>query len=169
MKKVRSGVYVLGLDPGTQVTGWAIVCVSIRGVQVRGAGSLKLGNGDLPGRLVELDYKLRDLARKWSWDHAAIESGYVSFGKRANPPSQLALAEARGVCKVVALTHGRHVEQYKPAQVKIALTGNGQAEKADMIRFVDLRFKWIADEDTADAIGVAVCHAERMERKGLWT
>lgn len=165
---MKKPCFILGLDPGTHITGWAILEQLGAKERIIDAGSLKLGNGDLPGRLVELDYQLRQLAKNMIWDHAAIESGYVGFGKRANPPSQLALAEARGVCKVVALIHGRHVEQYKPAQVKLALTGKGNAEKEDMIRFVELRFAWIADEDTADAIGVAVCHAGRVKGSDRW-
>ena len=165
MKKTKP-IRILGLDPGTHITGWALLEIFVPEHKIIDCGAV-FGppKGSLPGRLVDLDWQLRRIINKLKFDEAAVEGGFVGFGKNRNPPAQLALAEMRGVCKVVAMLKASRCAEYKPATVKKALTGNARAEKWDMIEWATRRFGVTESADTCDAIGVAVAHAERIQLK----
>lgn len=159
----KKRIRILGLDPGTYITGWALLEISRPEHKVIDCGAIFAPpKGDLAGRLVDLDWQLRRVIAKLSFTEAAVEGGFVGFGKNRNPPTQLALAEVRGVCTAVAMQTAKRCVQYNPITVKKALTGNARAEKWDMIEWASRRFGVSESADTCDAIGVAVAHAERI-------
>jgi len=159
----KKRIRILGLDPGTHITGWALLEISTPDHKILECGAIFTPpKGDLPGRLFDLDWQLRRIIKRLTFSEAAVEGGYVGFGKNRNPPAQLALAEMRGVCKVAAMLKAKRCEQYNPITVKKALTGNARAEKWDMIEWASRRFGVSESADTCDAIGVAVAHAERI-------
>ena len=151
---------ILGIDPSTVKTGWAIID---DGPKILASGVIKAGGSSRPARLASIDWQLRKIVKKWKPKEVAVEGGYVGFGKNRNPPAQLALAEARGVCVAVGAQGGRRVSYYSPSEVKLSVTGRGNADKAMVARVLHLRFgiAEFIDDNASDGIAVAITHHQR--------
>ncbi len=146
---------VLGVDPGSAATGWALV-VADSYSQIEAAGVVRLPSGERAERLARLRERLAGLVRDLAPDCAAVES---SFSGR-NPRSSLLLAESRGVVLSVLGEAGVPVHGYSPAQVKLAIVGHGRAEKRQVVYMVERLLKLTARPaaDAADAMAVALTH-----------
>ena len=150
---------VLGIDPGTAVTGWGVV-------ERRGAGFAHLAHGTvvtragapLAAKLVAIHAALADLWGAWAPAVLAIERTFVG----RNVQSAFRLGEVRGVAMVVAAAAGAAVVEYTPAEVKLAVTGSGRAEKPQVQRMVARELGLAAPPaaDAADALAVAICHLQ---------
>lgn len=155
---------ILGIDPGSRRTGFGIIERS--GSRCLGVeyGTLNLGAGDMHARLLSLHRRLDELIRRARVDALAVES--VFQGR--NPSSALKLGQARGVVLVVAGLNGVEIAEYAPAQVKQAVTSSGRAEKEQVQRMVQmiLGLSSPPPQDAADALAVAICHANHR-RRGL--
>lgn len=147
---------VLGLDPGTECTGFGCVESCDESHRLVGSGVLRLGRGELAGRLVRLHAALCDLFAVHRPDACAIEGIFHQHHAR----SALLLGHARGVCILAAAEHGVPVIEYPPAVVKRAITGNGAADKQQVESMI-VRLLGpcdLATHDESDAIAVALCH-----------
>ncbi|MBD3280893.1 crossover junction endodeoxyribonuclease RuvC [Candidatus Dojkabacteria bacterium] len=152
---------VLGIDPGTAITGWAVV---ENGRNVKNSvtcvdyGVIRTPAGlDMPLRLKDLYEDLVGLIEKYRPTHAAIEELY--FFK--NQKTVIKVGQARGVVIIAAANSGLKVFDYTPLQVKQAVTGYGRAEKKQIQEMVKLiaNLKEIPKpDDAADAIAVGICH-----------
>jgi crossover junction endodeoxyribonuclease RuvC len=152
-------VVVLGIDPGSRRCGYGIV--SRAGVRLSRVDSGVLIPGPLPTpeRLGRLFASLSELLERRGIDAVAVETAFCG----RSPRSALALGQARGVALAAAVRAGLPVFEYAPAEVKRSFTGNGRAEKAQMIRTARTLFgvaPRLADE--ADALAIAVCHLARV-------
>jgi crossover junction endodeoxyribonuclease RuvC len=149
---------VLGIDPGTERTGWG--CVQHDGeAPVRVAsGVLHLGRGLLPERLCRLHRELDRLFALYRPEACATEGLFY----HRNVQSALLLGHARGVCLLVAAVHGVPVTEYPPARVKSAVVGHGAARKEQVGAMVAgvLGFEPLGTFDETDALAVALCHLE---------
>lgn len=150
---------VLGVDPGSHVTGWGLVGGTARRPRLVDCGTLVLSSApDLASRLAALQRDLQRLLGGLSPGCAAVESPFHGKDSRA----ALQLAHARGVILAGLAVAGVPVTEYTPATVKKAVTGNGRAPKDQVRRMVsyllagaDVR----GPSDVSDAVAVALCHA----------
>ena len=150
---------VLGLDPGTERTGYGCVSLGDDGPHYETSGVLHLGSGPLPERLARLASALDALFAAQRPASCAIEGLF----HHRNARSALLLGHARGVCLLVAAQHGVPVLEYAPATVKLALTGHGAATKERVCSMVERVLGLAPATDTldeTDALAVALCHLE---------
>ncbi len=152
---------ILGLDPGLGTTGWGVI-------RKEGNRLSHIDNGEistdakmpLANRLVMIDEKLRVILDHFRPDQAAVEEVFVN----KNAQSTLKLGQARGVVLLGAARNGTPVTEYAARLVKKSVVGTGKAEKAQiaaMLRILLPGLK-LAGEDAADALAVAITHANHM-------
>lgn len=146
---------VLGIDPGSRRCGYGVVARS--GARLSRVASGVLEPGRLPPaeRLGRVLTGLEQVIARARVEAVAVETAFCG----ASPRSALALGQARGVALAAAARAGLPVFEYAPAEVKRAFTGNGRAEKAQMMRIASALFGIDAEfADEADALAIAVCH-----------
>ena len=149
-------VRVLGIDPGSRATGWALVIAEGNRYSLENGGVLRPKGENRPERLADLQPRLVELVAGLTPDCAAVESSFSGL----NPKTGLALAESRGVILAVLGCNDLPVSSYSPAEVKKAIVGTGRAEKRQ-INYMVVRLLRLADqppEDAADAMAVALTH-----------
>lgn len=155
-------VRVLGMDPGSRATGWALVVADGNRYRLESAGVIRPRGEVRAARLADLGRRLRELVRELAPDAAAVESSFTGL----NPRSGLALAEARGVILGVLGDGDMEVCSYSPAEVKSAIVGTGRAEKRQ-INYMVVRLLRLSEpppSDAADAMAVAVTHIHSRGR-----
>ncbi|NIA11609.1 MAG: crossover junction endodeoxyribonuclease RuvC [Nitrospiraceae bacterium] len=145
---------ILGVDPGSAATGWALVRASGRQLEVEASGVIRTGSGERTERLARLERMFSDVVARLNPEQAAVESGFS--GK--HPRAGLMLAESRGVLLAVL---GRYViptRSFSPAEVKTAVVGYGRAEKEQVVFMVTrlLGLSRTPARDAADAMAVAL-------------
>ncbi len=146
---------VLGIDPGSRVTGWGLVEAAGREARQVAAGVATPAGGDLARRLGTLARCIEDLIEQWHPTAVAMERAFVG----RNVSSALRLGEVRGALLSVAGRRGIVVVDYPPATVKVAVTGSGRAEKDAVARGVSHILGGIhVAGDSTDALAVAICH-----------
>jgi crossover junction endodeoxyribonuclease RuvC len=159
---------ILGLDPGSRRTGYGVierrgadwVHVAHGCVTVVGAGAAE----SLPERLRAIFESLRELIAAHAPGEVAVERVFVN----RNVDSALKLGQARGAA-LCAVPKGLPVFEYAPRAIKLAVVGSGAAEKvqvAHMIRTL-LGLQGRIAPDAADALAVAVCHANSRRLEEL--
>lgn len=156
-------VRVLGIDPGSRATGWALVIAEGNRYRLETAGVVRPRGDHRHGRLADLQHRLAKVARDVDPDCAAVESSFSGL----NPKSGLALAESRGVILAVLGGLDLEVSSYSPAEVKSAVVGHGRAEKQQVnymvVRLLSLDTK--PPSDAADAMAVAITHIHNSARR----
>jgi len=146
---------ILGIDPGLENTGWAVV----DGERLIGYGVVKIKSKD---RLKDIYNSVEKIIKKYKIKEMAVESMF--FVKNAR--SALKVSEAIGVIKVCGVKNGVEVTEYTPLQVKMALTGYGRAEKEQVEQMVGTYLKLpkvIQPLHAADAVAVALTHGFTMK------
>ena len=150
---------VFGIDPGSARTGYG--CVETDGTSHRllTCGAIASpARSTLPDRLHRIHDGLRRLIAESRPDCVAIENLFHA----KNVKSALVLGHARGVALLAAVEAGVPVVEYTPAEVKLALTGYGRAEKVQLQKMVALLLgldRAPSPHDAADALALAICHA----------
>ncbi len=149
---------ILGLDPGTTVTGYGIISVRGREVSLVKFGVIRLGKtGTHEGKLRKIFDEVIGLLDEYMPDEVALESPF--FGK--NVQSMLKLGRAQGVAMAAALSRQIPITEYAPKKVKQAVTGNGNASKEQVARTLMQQFGIRQAPqllDATDALAVALCH-----------
>lgn len=150
---------VLGIDPGTGITGWGIVeRISGNLYKTIDYGVIRTpADLAMPYRLRDIYESLFKIITKYNPESVGIEN--LFFFK--NQKTVIAVGQARGVAIVCSVNCGKEVYDYTPLQVKQAITGYGRADKKQMQKMVKtvLGLKEIPKpDDAADALAVAVCH-----------
>ena len=158
---------ILGIDPGSAVTGYGVVVHEGGKLAHVAHGTLKPQRGAaLELRLEHLHRTLTEIVAEHRPDVAAVEQVFVS----ASPKAALVLGQARGVALAALGAAGLRVCEYTPAQVKQAVTGSGRAPKSQIKTMVRrlLELEGTPAEDAADALAVAIRHANggRLEAAG---
>ena len=153
---------VLGIDCGTEFTGYGVVQVddSARTERLEhvAAGTIRLNKKQATGeRLAQVFAELTAQIALYEPDVVAIEEVFFS----ANAKSALKLGQVRGVALLAAALSGRPVAEYAPLSIKSAVVGYGLAQK-DQVLFMVMRLLRLEQEpdspDAADALAVAICH-----------
>lgn len=149
---------VLGLDPGTNVMGYAIILIKGNQLTLLQYGVINMGKyGDHALKLKKIFDRVLGLVDEYKPDEVALEAPF--FGK--NVQSMLKLGRAQGVAMSAALYREVPITEYAPKKVKQSVTGNGNASKEQVARMLMQIFS-IKELpkllDASDALAVAVCH-----------
>jgi crossover junction endodeoxyribonuclease RuvC len=151
-------VIVLGIDPGTARTGFAVVQAEGSSLRALEHGTIATRAGDeMAGRLAAIFDAVRALVDRHTPGAVALESVYVG----ANPRTALSVGQARGAALAACGAACIPSAEYSPAQVKTAVCGYGRAEKSQVGRMVEAILGLPAapmTEHAADALAVAICH-----------
>lgn len=147
---------VLGIDPGSECTGWGLVAESSGGPVLVDCGLIRPRATEFAVRLGQLQAEVEQLLLRLAPDCAAVESPFHGV----SPRSSLQLAHARGVILAALARAGVEVAEYSPATVKKAVTGNGRAEKGQVRGMIGrlLAAPMPARADVSDALAVSLCH-----------
>lgn len=148
----------MGIDPGSRQTGWGVIDLSAGKYTHVASGTLMLGAGELAGRLKKIFVDLDVLLSRYQPAEFAIEQAFMS----RNADSALKLGQARGVAICSAAMLDIPVAEYAPRAIKQSVVGNGAASKAQVQAMVSALLTLPLEElqeDQADALAVALCHA----------
>lgn len=153
---------ILGVDPGTLITGYGIIEVRNGTARMLTCGFVNnTGGQSMPIRLQNIFQALDAVIKKYKPDEFAIETAF--YGKNAQ--SALKLGHARGVAILAAVQKQIPTSEYSPREVKKAIVGNGTASKEQVQYMIQslLQLKEIPKVyDITDALAVAICHMHRM-------
>ena len=156
---------ILGIDPGSQRTGYGCVESDGRRHRLVACGAItSLAAESFPHRLARIHRELAALLTNFRPDCVAVEN--VFHGTNAR--SALKLGHARGVAMLAAVEAGCDVVEYTPAEVKRAVVGYGRADKLQVQRMIKLLLgleKAPSPHDAADALAIAICHLHSRQ----WT
>lgn len=155
---------ILGIDPGTQITGYGIIDAEGNRLRHVDNGIIKTLRSDgLPLRLKTIYDGLTAVIREYAPAVVAVEQVFLA----KNPRAALTLGHARGTAVLSAVNLDREVHEYSALQIKSAVVGYGQAGKQQVQHMVKvlLNLPEIAQEDAADALAVAICHANSRTLK----
>jgi len=157
-KLQKKPTIILGIDPGTVVMGYGLIEVNGSTMRLIDMGVLKPGKIDDTYKKLQLIYNtVSGLVIKHKPDVFAIEAPF--FGK--NVQSMLKLGRAQGVAIAAAMRHGLEVTEYSPKKIKQSITGNGNANKEQVLQMLKRLLEFTDDPqylDASDALAVAVCH-----------
>ena len=152
-------VRVLGIDPGSQCTGFGLVDVAGARLSYVASGVIRTPHGDFAARLCEIFRGVKTIVAQYRPQEIAIERVFVN----RNPDSALKLGQARGAAICGTADANAEVFEYATREIKLAVVGSGNAEKAQvqlMIKSI-LKLDGPMTADAADALATAVCHAMR--------
>ncbi|MBS1254037.1 MAG: Crossover junction endodeoxyribonuclease RuvC [Anaerolineales bacterium] len=150
---------VVGVDPGTAITGYGLVRqLGGRQVELVDYGVIRTpSDRPMAERLRQLYHDLHDVVAEHQPDEAAVEELFFS----RNVTTALTVGQARGVAMLAAAEAGLPVHEYKPAEIKQAVVGYGNASKEqvqEMVRVLLGIAEVPRPDDAADAVAVAICH-----------
>jgi crossover junction endodeoxyribonuclease RuvC len=156
------GLRILGVDPGLQVTGYAVVEVAPAGPRVCEAGVIRSSEGrstaDMALRLASLYNGIEEVIRQYRPGVAVVEQLYAHY---EHPRTAILMAHARGVIFLAAGQRGLPVVSYNATRIKKTITGSGRASKEQMQRTMQRELslaKLPEPPDVADALAAALCH-----------
>jgi len=155
---------ILGIDPGTRITGYGIIDVEGNRLRHVDNGIIKTRSSDpLPLRLKTIYDGLSTILKEFSPQAVAVEQVFLA----KNPRAALTLGHARGTAVLCAVNLGLEVHEYSALQVKSAVVGYGHAAKQQVQQMVKalINLPEVAQEDAADALAVAICHANSRTMK----
>jgi crossover junction endodeoxyribonuclease RuvC len=152
---------ILGIDPGSRITGYGVIEIDRGRLRFITCGTIVTDRKQpFAHRLNEIFEGVNEVIQVNLPAVAAVEDVFLA----ANPRSALKLGHARGAAVVAAMQNGLAVHDYSPRQVKQAVAGYGQAEKTQvqhMVRVL-LALSAFPSADAADALAVAICHANQF-------
>jgi crossover junction endodeoxyribonuclease RuvC len=149
---------ILGIDPALAQAGWGVIEVSGSSFKFIACGEIKTNaKSPMCERLGVLATSIREIMREYDPDEVAIEETFVNN----NGQSTLKLGQARGALIAGVAGEGVPMAEYAARLVKKALTGNGAADKNQIIAMIKILLPAaiVKSEDAADALAVAICHA----------
>jgi crossover junction endodeoxyribonuclease RuvC len=158
-------VRILGIDPGSQSTGYGLI--EAHGQQARhlASGRIRTPAGELPERLRAIYAAVAGLMESYAPEEVAVERVFI----HRNADSALKLGQARGAALCATFSTRVRIYEYAPRSVKQAVVGNGGADKRQvqyMVRLL-LALPQAPLADAADALAVALCHAQLRRTAAL--
>src|SRR6266567_1297824 len=149
---------VLGIDPGSEVTGWGVIEGDGRRYRLLEFGCIKSSASQrFPARLLRISNGIEEVIARHSPDACAIEDGFLA----TNVKVTLKLGQVRGVAMLAAERAAIAIHEYSPRLVKQTVVGYGNAEKhqvQEMVRILLSLKTPPQPHDAADALAVAICH-----------
>lgn len=157
---------ILGIDPGTNIMGYAILELQDNKPHVLDIGVLNLKSfPDHQTKLKEIYLQLQEIIETYLPTEMAIEAPF--FGK--NVQAMLKLGRAQGVAMAAAITMGLEIIEYSPKKIKQSITGNGNASKEQVASMLNNMLKFKVNEsylDATDALATAMCHFHQLSTGG---
>lgn len=152
---------ILGIDPGSRKTGFGIINTLGGRHEYVASGVIRLPDSSLPERLQLIFAHVREVIEEYSPQEMAIEQ--VFMAKSAG--SALKLGQARGAAIVAATYSQLPVAEYEAKKIKQSVVGNGAADKIQVQHMIKqlLKLSAMPQEDAADALAVALCHAHTQQ------
>jgi crossover junction endodeoxyribonuclease RuvC len=152
---------VMGLDPGSETTGYGIIDTDGRKHVVVEFGAIRARTGmDFSERLLNIASKIEAIIERTRPECFAIEETFYAV----NIKTALKLGHVRGAAIVAAARSGLAIFEYSPLEIKSAIVGYGRAEKQQVQEMVKILLKMATipqPHDAADALAVAICHIHR--------
>ena len=160
---------VLGIDPGSQITGIGIIDAETRGDAKSGgegnqhvfSESLRLPKGELSRRLGAIYQRLETVIGEYKPQVIALEKVFLA----KNPQAALTLGHARGAAMLAGVNAGLEVYEYSATEIKKTIVGRGRADKAQVQHMVRalLQLKEQPEVDESDALACALCHVHQSQ------
>lgn len=156
---------ILGLDPGSRVTGFAVLDCAGGEIRYVISGGIRADGNDFPARLQQIFNGVAQLVAEHQPDEVAIERVFM----HRNADSALKLGQARGAALCATFGVPASVFEYAPREIKQAVVGTGAAEKMQVQLMVRRLLKLSGEmgADAADAVAIALCHAHSRRLQGL--
>lgn len=153
---------ILGIDPGTLVTGYGLIEKTGTKVLVVDYGAIRVDkNQDFPRRLLSIHQKIMELISQYRPDHMAIEEVFYS----KNIKSAIKIGEGRSVVFLCAALANIPITEYAATVIKKAVVGNGHAHKDQvqaMVKIILNLSELPSPTDASDALAIAICHSHNV-------
>ena len=149
------GPLLLGIDPGLAATGYALLREP---AEVVACGTIRTPAGSRAGaRLLQIQRELEQVLDGAAVGEAALEELFMG----RNSSSAIGVAQARGVVLALLEARGIAAHEYKPSQVKLVVSGYGNADKAQLARMLAAQVRGLPEgsDHAFDAIAIAICHS----------
>ncbi len=153
---------ILGIDPGSRVTGYGVIKEHDGKLQYLDSGCIRTGDGELSQKLLHIFNGVCQLMEEYSPNEGAIEQVFM----HQNPSSALKLGHARGAAMVACASHRILMSEYSPRAIKQSIVGYGAAEKDQVKHMVTqlLCLNKAPQSDAADALAIAICHSNMRKK-----
>lgn len=151
---------ILGIDPGSRLTGFGIIDVDVKRTTYVASGSVQSARGSFPERLQLIFQSIGEIVAEYQPQVVAIESVFV----HKNAGSALKLGQARAAALCATFCIAAEVHEYAPREIKQAIVGTGAATKDQVQHMVTslLSLDGAPSPDAADALAAALCCAHRQ-------
>ena len=149
---------ILGIDPGSRITGFGLIDNQTDRIEYVYSGAVKVVGEGLPQRLGYIFTALEEIIRQYQPEQMSIENVFMS----KNAASALKLGQARGAAICAGYQSGLEIAEYAPREIKQSIVGSGAASK-DQVKHMVKRLLGIRQElqeDEADGLAIAICHAQ---------
>ena len=152
---------ILGIDPGSRMTGYGVVQLQANKFHYLGSGCIRIQGESLAPKLKQVYDGVSEIIHQFNPTEFAIEQVFMA----RNADSALKLGQARGAAIVAATNSELPVAEYSARQVKQAVVGTGGAEKFQVQHMVKtlLKLPGTPQADAADALAVAICHGHSLQ------
>ncbi|MCK5354459.1 MAG: crossover junction endodeoxyribonuclease RuvC [Methyloprofundus sp.] len=148
---------ILGIDPGSRLTGFGVIETTATGYKYIASGCLRIKGNDFPPRLKQIFVGISDIVEEYQPTEMAIEQVFM----HKNADSALKLGQARGAAICAVQLFDIPVFEYAARQVKQAVVGKGSADKLQVQQMVKILLGITGELqiDASDALGISLCHA----------
>jgi len=153
---------ILGIDPGSRITGYGIIEAKGNQISYITAGVIKTNTDDLGQRLHTIHQGIQEIIQTYQPSMCAIEQVFVKI----NMQSALKLGQARGAALAAVGQYALEVFEYSPRSIKQSVSGYGGADKAQIQKMVAILLPKAPKDlksDAADALGAAITHAHHAK------
>ena len=152
---------ILGIDPGSRLTGYGLIENTPQGYKYLASGSIHIKADYFPDRLKQIFDGILEIVNNYHPEQMAIEQVFM----HKNADSALKLGQARGAAICAVQTQGIPVFEYAARQVKQAVVGKGAADKLQVQHMVKLllNVQGQLSLDASDALGISICHAHYQQ------
>jgi crossover junction endodeoxyribonuclease RuvC len=155
---------ILGIDPGTRVTGYGLIKLKFNGFEALDFGCIRPpANADFSQKYLIIFNAIEELLDRFSPDAVAVETQFMY----KNAQSSMKLGMARGMAILAAAKRKISLYEYAPKKAKLAVVGNGAASKEQVQKMIQLLLHLPSlpePEDAADALALALCHAHTLKK-----
>jgi|ERR1700733_12598920 len=160
---------IIGIDPGTIICGYGVIVVEGSSYQAIDYGCIKPpASYKISDRYLVIFNAIEELLNKHKPQVLVVETQYVD----KNVQSTIKLGMVTGVVTVASARNGVPIAEYSPAKAKLAVVGNGRASKKQVQKMVQMLLGLLhppEPEDAADALALAICHAQASKNVKIKT